>query len=39
MAVDRMVPFRFVLIQLIFIFSVVSYAIISLFKQGYSVRI
>ena len=37
MAVDRMVPFRFVLIQLIFLVSVLTYSAISYLKQGQTV--
>ena len=39
MAVDRMVPYRFVLIQLIFIASVLIYSAISYLKQGYTVSL
>ena len=37
MVIDRMVPFRFVVIQLIFMASILIYSIISWIKQGYSV--
>ena len=37
MVIDRMVPFRFVVIQLIFMASILIYSIISWVKQGYSV--
>mmetsp|Transcript_3372 Transcript_3372/g.3540 ORF Transcript_3372/g.3540 Transcript_3372/m.3540 type:complete len:273 (+) Transcript_3372:171-989(+) len=39
MAVDRMVPFRFVLIQLIFMMSAIVFGIISHIKQGFTNRI
>jgi hypothetical protein len=37
MTIDRMVPYRFVVIQLIFMASMLIYSIISWLKQGYSV--
>ena len=38
MAVDRMAPFRFVLLQIILMTSVLAYGAISHLKQGITVR-